>query len=548
MRKKLIFRQLIYVVAFIALSLRSDAADHFANAQNTPMNSLITESNVLATSEPAEPADIGYKTIWRKFTTTQRCIVTIKTPESPPIGIAHKLSVFRGDSYDTLNLVEANQGLSYGGVAISFPAEAGATFRICLGSFWSDESAANMTFAVTQSTWPFGTSHVIPPPEPTNQLVPNDNVDAALVVPAGHHRATIFGYLGSATTQPYEGFYATGTHATWHSWKASFSGTIKITTGRTASILNFGHRVSIYTFDLSLNMNRIATQWSGQDGEINLNVPVQSGETYLISFGFEDQVASFGQRAYSYVFELMATGSGNPLVVQNPADINQPSGISSAHFAVTAPSEDYVIPLTIRNVGSLPLTGITVSFSGAHSGDFNGLPLSSPSISAGGSLTYPVRFAPSASGIRTAILRIGSNVAGVSPIEIQLSGRTLSFTTDSDNDGLSDAAEWKLAALGFDWATANPDLVTNLKNHANGAGLFTVDQVKALYIPTPVLTRNSATGKFILTMDLKRGLDLDMFEDLPVTASQISVNAAGDIEYEFEFDKNAAFFRLESKP
>ncbi|MFZ9932425.1 MAG: leucine-rich repeat domain-containing protein [Chthoniobacterales bacterium] len=48
--------------------------------------------------------------------------------------------------------------------------------------------------------------------------------------------------------------------------------------------------------------------------------------------------------------------------------------------------------------------------------------------------------------------------------------------SDSDNDGLSDAAEIAMASLGFDYQEAQPNLVATLYENANIARLFTLSQ------------------------------------------------------------------------
>ena len=146
-------------------------------------------------------------------------------------------------------------------------------------------------------------------------------------------------------------------------------------------------------------------------------------------------------------------------------------------------------------------------------------------------------------------MSIASNDADENPFTVGLTGRGLSFTTDSDGDGMSDAAEFQLRALGFDWtdgSAAQQQLVATYYAGANGAGLYTAAQVQALSVNTPLIQRNPATGQFTLVLGLKKSTDLQTFSAFPFSAGSVSINGAGQIEFSFSTGDNAAFFRLQS--
>jgi hypothetical protein len=123
----------------------------------------------------------------------------------------------------------------------------------------------------------------------------------------------------------------------------------------------------------------------------------------------------------------------------------------------------------------------------------------------------------------------------------------LASPPDHDGDGLSDAAEIELAALGFDPLVSQPELVSALFSGAGSAGLYTAAQLQALHPGTPLISRNPATGKFKLTLDWKKSTDLTSFADFPANPAEVSVNGLGDIEFEFDSEEDAAFFRLEAE-
>ena len=127
----------------------------------------------------------------------------------------------------------------------------------------------------------------------------------------------------------------------------------------------------------------------------------------------------------------------------------------------------------VRNFGSAVLSDIVVSKSGADSSHFLLTAPTTDSLAPGASTTFSVSFTPTSSGYRTAQLSITSNDTNNSPFVINLSGFGLGEDLDTDGDDLNDAAEFTMAALGFDWQTYQPTLVAALYSNANRANLFT---------------------------------------------------------------------------
>ncbi len=94
---------------------------------------------------------------------------------------------------------------------------------------------------------------------------------------------------------------------------------------------------------------------------------------------------------------------------------------------------------------------------------------------------------------------------------------------------------------------SQPALVTALFSGANSAGLYTSTQIQALHPGKTLISRNAATGKVKLTLDWKKATDLTNFTDFPASPAAVSVNGAGDIEFEFTPTEPKAFFRLDVK-
>jgi|GEM_PF-3580857 len=89
-------------------------------------------------------------------------------------------------------------------------------------------------------------------------------------------------------------------------------------------------------------------------------------------------------------------------------------------------------------------------------------------------------------------LRVRGNLKStISPQSITFGGQALSSLDDTDGDGLNDASEFQMAALGFDWQVNQRALVNTLTSNLNGAGYFTPAQVQALHIGTPLLQRDA---------------------------------------------------------
>jgi hypothetical protein len=81
----------------------------------------------------------------------------------------------------------------------------------------------------------------------------------------------------------------------------------------------------------------------------------------------------------------------------------------------------------------------------------------------------------------------------------------------------------------------------------NTFSLYNLSQVQALNVGTPLLAKDSATGKFKLTVKAKKSTDLVNFSDMPFSAEDAVINSNGEMEYQFTSPDNAAFFRIESR-
>ncbi|MFM2141578.1 MAG: Bifunctional hemolysin/adenylate cyclase precursor [Verrucomicrobiota bacterium] len=268
--------------------------------------------------------------------------------------------------------------------------------------------------------------------------------------------------------------------------------------------------------------------------------------TYLVRFLYD------GAGRVRVGSQVDGLGAPSPeIAVEQPAATNLISGSASISFGTRpAGNASAAKVFTIRNTGDAELTLTAPAVSGGNAGDFavnnTGLLLTVP---AAGQTTFSVIFTPGGGGARTTTLSIGNNDANESPFTIALTGSGLVTTNDTDSDGLNDVAEFNFAALGFDWQTSQPALVTTLMNGASSANLYTTGQIQALNINTPLLTRNPTTGVFTLTIGIQKSTTLESgsFVHFPFTPIETSINGAGKVEFQFTSPDNAAFFRLQAQ-
>lgn len=111
------------------------------------------------------------------------------------------------------------------------------------------------------------------------------------------------------------------------------------------------------------------------------------------------------------------------IVIQEPVGSNLADDRTRKSFGtVRVGAKSVVKTFTIRNTGTAPLTGLAISRSGTHAGDFFVGPLATSKLAPGASTTFKVTFFPKAKGTRTATLVIRSNDADENPFGIPVTG------------------------------------------------------------------------------------------------------------------------------
>ncbi|WP_295445624.1 choice-of-anchor D domain-containing protein [uncultured Thiodictyon sp.] len=195
---------------------------------------------------------------------------------------------------------------------------------------------------------------------------------------------------------------------------------------RTFTILNSGTG--------ALNLTGIPKVELGGDQASDFHVltqptsPVASGRstTFTISFVPGDiglrratvYIANDDSNEWLYSFAIQGTGMvppGPEISITGNGDFG-PSDVASGSVTRT---------FSIRNAGSAELNLIgtpTVILSGTHAADFSVITLPNSPVTAGGSTTFQVRFAPSARGLRQATLNIANDDADESAYRLAIQG------------------------------------------------------------------------------------------------------------------------------
>jgi formylglycine-generating enzyme required for sulfatase activity len=302
------------------------------------------------------------------------------------------------------------------------------------------------------------------------------------------------------------------------------------------------------TFDQGGNVYEVLDAVSGADRV------ARGGTWWANNSGYLLQLQSSGRNPipatlHSSFFGFRLAGSSVPeIVVEHPVGNSIADGVGTLNFDPVTIGVSNTRTVVIRNTGtgSLSITGTT--FDGLSSSEFSASPTSAV-IAPGQQVLLTVTFAPlgTASGTRSAAIHLVSDDTDESPFDISLEGMAYSPTSDTDGDGLNDAAEFRLSALGFDWQAGQPALVSALFSGANSAGLYTASQVQALHVGAPLISRNPVSGKFKLTIGIRKSTNLIGFSPFPMTVPQIQLNGGGELEFEFDSNDNAAFFIIESR-
>ena len=316
------------------------------------------------------------------------------------------------------------------------------------------------------------------------------------------------------------------------------------------------------------------------------STPNEDGNTPGAAYVFNRSGTIWSQQAY---LKPMATGttqegdyfgwsvavSGETVLVGAQGEASSTTGVNTSPneiaagagaayvFNLNAPAPTVAITAVSPDPRTAPVTTMTITFSTpVQNFDLSDLTLTrdnGPNLINGNFslatanntlFTLAVPAAATTPGGTYRLSVLVSNIVDLGGIPLGFGGEeqwlTLPANQDTDNDGMNDAAEFNMAALGFNWQVSQPALVATYYDNANSVGYYSLSQVQALHSGTPLIQRNPATGKIKLTMDWKKSTNLTNFLDFPAPAgSAVTITPQGDVEFEFPSTDNAAFFRIE---
>jgi hypothetical protein len=206
------------------------------------------------------------------------------------------------------------------------------------------------------------------------------------------------------------------------------------------------------------------------------------------------------------------------------------------------------LTVVIRNDGDSELNRLAVSKSGAHAADFI---LGTPGalkLAPGNSTSFNVSFAPTAGGNRTGQIRIASNDADEQPFILKVTGFGLSPLNDTDTDGVSDAAEFEMATLGFDWKISQPEKARAfVAGLSAGGSLHTTSPTRSAQLGIPLVYKNPSTGKFELSIALNHSRDSKKFQPFSLNSTETTIEPDGTLKIRFTPPFGSEFLRLQPR-
>ncbi|MGF1485223.1 MAG: PQQ-dependent sugar dehydrogenase [Opitutales bacterium] len=308
----------------------------------------------------------------------------------------------------------------------------------------------------------------------------------------------------------------------------------------------------------------LATAVDAEDGDIsddiawasNLDGPLGNGTTVtvMLSSGTHAITASVQDSDGATSDATITVNVASPLTPMialfagaSTGDETISSGPSDdVTFTPTLLSNPVVRNLTIQNQGQAPLNIFSIL---APAGiDVSNAPAAP--VQPGATATFTLVLSADMTGEITGTVTINSDDPIQSVFTFPVNAVVVALGEDTDNDGMDDWPELQLAALGFDYLNPQPDLVDLYFATASLNDLFTVEQLQGIAFEAPVLTYNPQTGRFTLTLRLKKTTDLNAgpngFQNFDFNLPDIRVNADGELEFDFESAEDAAFFILEA--
>ncbi|MEO7098704.1 MAG: hypothetical protein ABI162_05040 [Luteolibacter sp.] len=212
------------------------------------------------------------------------------------------------------------------------------------------------------------------------------------------------------------------------------------------------------------------------------------------------------------------------------------SGIISFTFPPSILGEPNSYPFWINNDGLLPLSISAINLPSGFTLDPARLVV--PPLTG---MKYQLSLSAGTKGQHSGTAHILSNQANLPDFSVNISGRLLSPQDDTDSDGLNDAAELSMAALGFLWNSSQPALVETLNSNSKFAGLVLNKDIFEVELKAQAPIINPATQTALLKFELRNSAD---GAPILLQAGDLPGSPNSGIKLDFQVPENCGFVRV----
>jgi subtilisin family serine protease len=320
--------------------------DDFTNALIlTGVEGQLSGATLGATGESGEPNHAGVSSplasVWYRWTAPADGTFEVITFGSD---FDTTLAVYTGSAVDALTEVASNDNFIISQSYVAFEATAGITYYIAVDGFATAAGQLVLTHAFT----------VLPSPPA------NDDFENALDL--GSDSTSTGGSNAGATGEAGEPNHAansTPLASAWWLWTPLVSGSVTISTVGS----DFDTTLAVYTGGSVAALTEIAS-----NDDIDYPVNFQSEVTFPVSSEaiYYIAVDGYGAEAGNVVLTVTYTPVTVPEIEVEHSGVSVVDGFSTIDFGSVAIGVSAERTLTVRNIGTVALSGLSISITGSH--------------------------------------------------------------------------------------------------------------------------------------------------------------------------------------